>query len=357
MIIVTRPNVTEAELDHIRERVEAAGLRTHLSRGERRTIVGCIGDESLLEGVALRSLPGVESVTPVLRPYKRASIDFAAAKTIVSVGGAASFGAQAVAIIAGPCSVEGSAMLRETAVSVKKAGASMLRGGAFKPRTSPYSFQGMGIEGLRILAETRAETGLPVVTEVLDTRDVDIVAEHADMLQVGARNMQNFALLAELGRVQRPVLLKRGISATVTELLMAAEYIMAHGNNDVVLCERGIRTFETATRNTLDVSAIPVIKRESHLPIIVDPSHAGGDADLVAPLAFAAIAAGADGLIIEVHPDPESALSDGDQSLTLPAFDALMTRIGPFVLAAGRTLLAPSAGLPSDVRQELAQGW
>ncbi|MBA2687553.1 MAG: 3-deoxy-7-phosphoheptulonate synthase, partial [Gemmatimonadaceae bacterium] len=212
-------------------------------------------------------------------------------------------------------------------------------------------------EGLRILAETRAETGLPVVTEVLDTRDVDIVAEHADMLQVGARNMQNFALLAELGRVQRPVLLKRGISATVTELLMAAEYIMAHGNNDVVLCERGIRTFETATRNTLDVSAIPVIKRESHLPIIVDPSHAGGDADLVAPLAFAAIAAGADGLIIEVHPDPESALSDGDQSLTLPAFDALMTRIGPFVLAAGRTLLAPSAGLPSDVRQELAQGW
>ncbi len=357
MIIVTRPNVTEAELDHIRERVEAAGLRTHLSRGERRTIVGCIGDEELLEGVALRSLPGVESVTPVLRPYKRASIDFAAAKTIVSVGGAASFGGQTVAIVAGPCSVEGSAMLRETAVSVKKAGASMLRGGAFKPRTSPYSFRGMGVEGLRILAEARAETGLPVVTEVLDTRDVDTVAEHADMLQVGARNMQNFALLAELGRVQRPVLLKRGISATVTELLMAAEYIMAHGNNDVVLCERGIRTFETATRNTLDVSAIPVIKRESHLPIIVDPSHAGGDADLVAPLAFAAIAAGADGLIIEVHPDPESALSDGDQSLTLPAFDALMTRIGPFVVAAGRTLLAPSAGLPSDVRQELAQGW
>ncbi len=357
MIIVTRPNVTEAELDHIRERVEAAGLRTHLSRGERRTIVGCIGDESLLEGVALRSLPGVESVTPVLRPYKRASIDFAAAKTIVSVGGAASFGGQTVAIIAGPCSVEGSAMLRETAMSVKKAGASMLRGGAFKPRTSPYSFRGMGVEGLRILAETRAETGLPVVTEVLDTRDVDIVAEHADMLQVGARNMQNFALLAELGRVQRPILLKRGISATVTELLMAAEYIMAHGNNDVVLCERGIRTFETATRNTLDVSAIPVIKRESHLPIIVDPSHAGGDADLVAPLAFAAIAAGADGLIIEVHPDPESALSDGDQSLTLPAFDALMARIGPFVLAAGRTLSAPSAGLASDVRQELAQVW
>ncbi len=357
MIIVTRPNVTEVELDHIRERVEAAGLRTHLSRGERRTIVGCIGDESLLEGVALRSLPGVESVTPVLRPYKRASIDFAAARTIVSVGGAASFGGQSVVIVAGPCSVEGSAMLRETAVSVKKAGASMLRGGAFKPRTSPYSFRGMGIEGLRILAETRAETGLPVVTEVLDTRDVDVVAEHADMLQVGARNMQNFALLAELGRVQRPVLLKRGISATVTELLMAAEYIMAHGNNDVVLCERGIRTFETATRNTLDVSAIPVIKRESHLPIIVDPSHAGGDADLVAPLAFAAIAAGADGLIIEVHPDPESALSDGDQSLTLPAFDALMTRIGPFVVAAGRTLSAPSAGHPSTARQEPAQAW
>jgi 3-deoxy-7-phosphoheptulonate synthase len=340
MIIVTRSNITEAELDHIRERIESAGLKTHLSRGVERTIVGCIGDESLLASLPLRSLPGVESVMPVLRPYRRASIDFAASRTIVQVGRSASFGGEAVSIIAGPCSVESRDMLRQTAVAVKRAGATVLRGGAFKPRTSPYSFQGLGAQALEILSETRAMTGLPVVTEVLDTRHVDAVAEHADMLQVGARNMQNFALLAELGRVQRPVLLKRGLSATITELLMAAEYIMAHGNSQVVLCERGIRTFETATRNTLDVSAVPVIKRESHLPVIVDPSHAGGDADLVLPLALAAIAAGADGLIVEVHPDPESALSDGDQSLTIPAFEVLMNRIRPVAAAVDRLMEA-----------------
>jgi 3-deoxy-7-phosphoheptulonate synthase len=338
MIIVTRANITERELDHIRERIEAAGLKTHLSRGERRTIIGCIGDETLLESVPLKTLPGVESVMPVLRPYKRASIDFAAARTIVNAGFGASFGGETISIIAGPCSVENRAMLRETAVAVRNAGASMLRGGAYKPRTSPYSFQGLGIEGLKILAETRAETGLPVVTEVLDTRHVELVAEHADMLQVGARNMQNFALLSELGRVQRPVLLKRGLSSTISELLMAAEYVMAHGNSQIVLCERGIRTFETMTRNTLDISAIPVIKRESHLPIIVDPSHAGGDSDLVLPLSLAAIAAGADGLIVEVHPDPEFALSDGDQSLTIPAFDDLMTKLSPLVEATGRKM-------------------
>lgn len=338
MIIVTRSNITEQELDHIRERIEAAGLRTHISRGEQRTIIGCIGDESRLQEIPLRSLPGVENVMPVLRPYKRASIDFAAERTVVDVGLGASFGGEQVSIIAGPCSVEGSAMLRETAIAVKNSGASMLRGGAFKPRTSPYSFQGLGAEALRILSDIRREIGIPVVTEVLDTRHVDLVAEHADMLQVGARNMQNFALLAELGRVQRPVLLKRGLSATIAELLMAAEYIMAHGNNQVVVCERGIRTFETATRNTLDISAIPVIKRESHLPVIVDPSHAGGVADLVLPLALAAVAAGADGLIIEVHPDPESALSDGDQSLTIDAFDKLMGRLTPLVAAVGRSM-------------------
>jgi 3-deoxy-7-phosphoheptulonate synthase len=338
MIIVTRANITEAELDHIRERIEGAGLKTHLSRGEQRTIVGCIGDEALLESIPLKSLPGVESVMPVLRPYKRASIDFAAARTIVNAGQGASFGSDTIAIIAGPCSVENRGMLLDTAVAVKNAGATMLRGGAFKPRTSPYSFQGLGVDALKLLAETRTETGLPVVTEVLDTRHVDVVAEYADMLQVGARNMQNFALLAELGRVQRPVLLKRGLSATVTELLMAAEYIMAHGNSQVVVCERGIRTFETATRNTLDVSAIPVIKRESHLPVIVDPSHAGGDADLVEPLSLAAIAAGADGLIVEVHPDPECALSDGDQSLTFESFSSLMNRLSPIVRAVGRRL-------------------
>ncbi len=334
MIIITRPDISDDELDHIRERVEAAGLHTHLSRGEHRVIIGCIGDEARLEALPLRSMKGVESVMPVLKPYKLASREFAVNRTIVRIGERASIGDGTLTVIAGPCSVENRAMLRTTALSVQAAGATVLRGGAFKPRSSPYSFQGLGREALELLAEVRTETGLPVVTEVLDTRDVDLVAEHADMLQVGARNMQNFALLAELGRVQRPVLLKRGLSATISELLMAAEYIMAHGNHAIVLCERGIRTFERATRNTLDVSAIPVLKRETHLPVIVDPSHAGGDAALVAPLSFAAVAAGADGLIIEVHPDPERALSDGDQSLTLPAFAALMARLPAFAAAA-----------------------
>jgi phospho-2-dehydro-3-deoxyheptonate aldolase len=341
MIIVTRPQVTDAEIDHIRERIESIGMRTHLSRGEQRTIIGCIGDESLLEELPLRSLPGVESVTPVLKPYKLASREFAADRTVVRVGGReaqAAFGGNAVTVIAGPCSVESREMLSVTANAVRDAGATMLRGGAFKPRTSPYAFQGLGGEALRLLAEIRAETGLPVVTEVMDPRQIDLVAEHADMMQVGARNMQNFSLLAELGRVRRPILLKRGLSATIKEVLMAAEYIMANGNHDVVLCERGIRTFETATRNTLDVAAIPVLKRESHLPVIVDPSHAGGDAALVAPLAFAAIAAGADGLIVEVHPEPECALSDGDQSLAPPAFAEMMEQLGAFITASGRTL-------------------
>jgi 3-deoxy-7-phosphoheptulonate synthase len=341
MIIITRANVSDAEIDHIRERIESVGMRTHLSRGESRTIIGCIGDESLLQELPLRSLPGVESVMPVLKPYKLASREFAVDRTVVHVGGRdahAAFGGSAITVIAGPCSVENREMLATSAALVRRAGASMLRGGAFKPRTSPYAFQGLGVEALRLLAEVRAETGLPVVTEVMDTRQVDLVAEHADMLQVGARNMQNFALLAELGRVQRPVLLKRGLSATIKELLMAAEYIMANGNHNVVLCERGIRTYETATRNTLDIGAIPVLKRESHLPVIVDPSHAGGDASLVAPLAFAAIAAGADGLIVEVHPDPECALSDGDQSLAPPAFAKMMEQLGAFAAAAGRSL-------------------
>jgi 3-deoxy-7-phosphoheptulonate synthase len=345
MIIVTKSDVTDAEIDHIRERIESLGMRTHLSRGERRTIIGCIGDESLLDEVPLRSLPGVESVTPVLKPYKLASREFAADRTVVRVGGRdarAEFGGPAISVIAGPCSVEGRDMLLSTARDVRQAGASMLRGGAFKPRTSPYAFQGLGEQALRLLVEVRAATGLPVVTEVMDTRQVDLVAEHADMLQVGARNMQNFSLLAELGRVRRPVLLKRGLSATVKELLMAAEYIMANGNHDVVLCERGIRTYETATRNTLDIAAIPVLKRESHLPVIVDPSHAGGDAELVAPLAFAAIAAGADGLIVEVHPDPERALSDGDQSLAPTGFASLMKSLEAFAAAAGRHIGAPT---------------
>ena len=342
MIIITTPDVTAEQLDHIRERVEGLGLRTHISRGEHRTIVGCIGDDSVLEDIPLLSLPGVASVTPVLKPYKLASREFAAGPTAVRVADArgSTFGGRALVVIAGPCSVESAAMLLETARSVGRAGANMLRGGAFKPRTSPYAFQGLGKTALQILADVRKETGLSVVTEVLDTRHVDMVAEYADILQVGARNMQNFALLSELGRIQRPVLLKRGLSATITELLMAAEYIMSHGNREVILCERGIRSFDASmTRNTLDVAAVPVLKRETHLPVIVDPSHAAGRADLVAPLSFAAVAAGADGLIVEVHPNPETALSDGDQSLTLSAFDDLMRNLAPFAAATGRTLL------------------
>lgn len=346
MIIVTRSGITESELDHIRERIEGLGMRTHISRGERRTIVGCIGDEALLDEVPLLSLPGVESVTPILKPYKLASREFAAEPTVVRVGDAhnTEIGGRGLTVIAGPCSVEGEAMLWETARYVRRAGARLLRGGAFKPRTSPYSFRGLGMEALELLRQVRDELGLPVVTEVMDTRQVDMVAEHADMLQVGARNMQNFALLAELGRIQRPVLLKRGLSATVRELLMAAEYIMDRGNRDVVLCERGIRTFETATRNTLDVGAIPVLKTETHLPIIVDPSHAAGRASLVAPLAFAAVAAGADGLIVEVHPEPERALSDGDQSLDFDQFDTLMDGLAAYARAAGRPLDLALAG-------------
>ncbi|MFN2602284.1 MAG: 3-deoxy-7-phosphoheptulonate synthase [Gemmatimonadaceae bacterium] len=345
MVIITNPGITEEQLDHIREYVEARGMRTMISRGERQTIVGCIGDDDVLREMALHRLPGVQAVVPIMKPYKLANVQFTARRTEVRVGDAPEQvigGGDAIAVIAGPCSVENRTMLLETAVGVRDAGAIMLRGGAFKPRTSPYSFQGLGLEALEMLAEVRAETGLPIVTEVMDTRQVEVVAQHADMLQVGARNMQNFALLAEVGRAQRPVLLKRGLSATIEELLMAAEYIMVNGGRDVVLCERGMRTFETATRNTLDIAAIPVLKRETHLPVIVDPSHAGGLADLVAPLAFAAIAAGADGLIVEVHPTPETALSDGDQSLTLDAFSDLMQRLVPFAEAAGRSLAVPS---------------
>jgi 3-deoxy-7-phosphoheptulonate synthase len=345
MIIVTRAGVTDAELDHIREHVEALGLRTHLSRGVERTIIGCIGEEGVLREHALQILPGVESVHPVTKPYKLAAREFSVESTIVRVGDGPgqSVGGRELAIIAGPCSVESREMLWETAYAVQGAGAGMLRGGAFKPRTSPYAFQGMKEEGLKLLRQVRAETGMPTVSEVMDPRHVELMAEYVDVLQIGARNMQNFSLLSEVGRVQRPILLKRGLSGTVKELLMAAEYIMAQGNRDVILCERGIRTYETATRNTLDVAVIPVLKKETHLPVMVDPSHAGGRADLVAPLSFAAIAAGADGLIIEVHPCPEKAVSDGDQSLTPDAFAVLMGQLRAFADAAGRTMAPAGA--------------
>jgi 3-deoxy-7-phosphoheptulonate synthase len=305
--------------------------------GEWRTIIGCIGDEELLREVPLLAIPGVEEVMPVLKPYKLAAREFAADPTEVR-GGSARFGGCSFTVVAGPCSVENEDMLRETATMIRDAGATVLRAGAFKPRTSPYSFRGLGEAALRALSETRRETGLPVVTEVMDTRQIEVVAEHADMLQIGARNMQNFSLLTEVGRTHRPVLLKRGPSATITDLLLAAEYIMSQGNMHVVLCERGIRTFETATRNTFDVSAIPVLKRETHLPVIAAPSHGGGRRDLVAPLAFAAIAAGADGIIVEVHPCPERALSDGDQSLDFSEFSAMMERLDAFAEVVGRPL-------------------
>ncbi|HEX7049000.1 MAG TPA: 3-deoxy-7-phosphoheptulonate synthase [Longimicrobiales bacterium] len=341
IIITTRAGLTDAELDGIRERVEASGARTHLSRSRRRVVIGCSGDAAL-DPAELRVLPGVEGVATVARPYRLAARESTAGPSIVRVGDedGTAVGGRTLAIIAGPCSVEGRRMLRRTARQVRRAGATMLRGGAFKPRTSPYAFQGLGEEALGMLSEVRAATGLPVVTEVLDPRQVECVAEHADVLQIGARNMQNFPLLAEVGRIRRPVLLKRGPSATIRELLLAAEYVLAQGNRDVILCERGIRTFGMETRNTLDIAAVPVLKAETHLPVIVDPSHAGGRADLVAPLAFAAVAAGADGLIIEVHPEPATALSDGEQSLTPRAFAALMRRLRPFAEAAGRSLAA-----------------
>ena len=337
MILVTRKGITEEELDHIRERVESLGLRTHVSRGETLTVVGCIGDEGRLQHVPLLSIPGVVAAHPVMKPYKLASREFAADPTTIPLGGV-EVGGRGVVVVAGPCSVEGGGMLHETAARVRSAGAHGIRGGAFKPRSSPYSFQGMGEPGLELLVNVRETHGLPVVTEVMDTRQVEMVAGYADVLQIGTRNMQNFNLLTEVGRVQRPVLLKRGMSATIKDLLMSAEYIMQQGNSQVILCERGIRTFETITRNTFDLAAIPVLKKETHLPVIADPSHAGGRRDLVAALGFAAIAAGADGLLVEVHPDPESAWSDGDQSLDFGEFERMMGQLVPFAEAAGRTL-------------------
>jgi len=300
-------------------------------------VIGCIGDEARLQEVPLLSIPGVETVHPVMKPYKLAAREFTADYTRVPFGGVEVGGAEVV-VIAGPCSVESRENTEDIANFIASRGARGLRGGAFKPRTSPYSFRGLGKEGLEILAEVREVVGLPVVTEVMDTRQVELVAEYADALQIGARNMQNFPLLTEVGRTHRPVLLKRGMSATVQDLLLAAEYVMSQGNMSVMLCERGIRTFETATRNTFDLAAIPLLKKETHLPVIADPSHGAGRRDLVHALSYAAVAAGADGLLVEVHPDPENALSDGEQTLSYPEFRELMEGLKPFAVAAGRRL-------------------
>lgn len=338
LIVVMQRDATEEQVGRVIARLEREGFTVHLSRGVARTIIGAVGDKTRVRPEVLEAMDGVERVVPILRPYKLAAREFKPEDTVVQVRNGVEVGGPAVQVIAGPCAVESFEQLLATAEAVKKAGATMLRGGAFKPRTSPYSFQGLEEEGLRLLAQVKAATGLPVVTEVMDPRAVPLVAEYADVLQVGARNMQNFNLLRELGAVRKPVLLKRGPSATVEEWILAAEYIMASGNGEVILCERGIRTFENATRNTLDLSAVPVVKRLSHLPVIVDPSHATGRWELVPPMALAAVAAGADGIMVEVHPNPSEALCDGPQSLNPETFYQLMRQLVRVAAAVGRTV-------------------
>jgi 3-deoxy-7-phosphoheptulonate synthase len=337
MIIVLRPDATKRQIDHIIDRVKKLGLKPMVSRGVERTIIGVIGEEDILRVQPLEAYPGVEKVMPILKPYKLVSREFKPGDTIIDLDGV-KIGGKKIVVMAGPCSVEDLENLMDVGKSVKASGALVLRGGAFKPRTSPYSFQGLGEEGLKYLKEVKNKTGLKIVTEVMDTRDVALVERYADILQIGARNMQNFNLLKEVGYSKKPALLKRGISSTIKEFLMSAEYILSNGNFNCVLCERGIRTFEDATRFTLDLSAVPVIKKLSHLPVIVDPSHGTGHWNLVSSMAKAAIAAGADGLIIEVHPNPEEAFSDGEQSLLPEKFEQLMKELRPVVKAVGREL-------------------
>ena len=337
MMIVMQENASVDDVERILERLENAGARGHVSSGDVVTVIAVMGELDVIAGLPLEAYPGVDKVLPLLRPYKLVSRDFRRSDTVIEVG-ETKVGGTHVALIAGPCSVETRDQLLDAARAAKEGGATMLRGGAFKPRTSPYAFQGLGVEGLKILAEARLATGLPIVTELMDPRHLDDVAAYSDIIQIGARNMQNFQLLSAVGEVDRPVLLKRGLAATIDELLMAAEYIAKEGNDRVILCERGIRTFETATRNTLDISAIPIIKQRSHLPVIVDPSHGAGKVDLVEPLSLAAIAAGADGLMIEMHPSPETALSDGAQSLDPVEFARVASRIRDIVSWAGKTL-------------------
>jgi 3-deoxy-7-phosphoheptulonate synthase len=328
MIIVLRPNSTQEQIDHIVQRIEELGLTAHLSRGTQRTIIGVIGDENKLQAQPLAAIPGVEQVLPILKPFKLASREFHAEDSAIPVGkGKVKIGGGFLGMIAGPCAVESYAVLDEIAGRVKSAGANILRGGAFKPRTSPYSFQGLGEEGLKILQDVGTKHGLPTVTEIMDPRQVEIVERYADMFQIGARNMQNFDLLKEVGQTRKPVLLKRSMSATVKDMLMSAEYVLAGGNLQVILCERGVRSFEDSTRNMLDMSAVPNVKGQSHLPIIVDPSHATGRPDLIPAMARAAVAAGADGVHIEVHSCPEKALSDGPQALLPDQYAKLMNEL------------------------------
>ncbi len=337
MIIVMKHQATSEEINAVIQHIETLGFQAHLSQGEERAVIGVIGDERPIEPDHFELLAGVERAVRVLHPFKLASRDFHPADSVFKINGA-SIGGAPVIVMAGPCSVESREQLRETAAAIKAHGAHILRGGAFKPRTSPYAFQGLGLKGLELLREARDEFHLPIVTEVLSPQEVTLVAQYADILQVGARNMQNFALLRAVGEIQKPVLLKRGMMSTLEELLMAAEYILAYGNSRVILCERGIRTFETATRNTFDINAIPVLKSLTHLPVIADPSHATGKWELVTPIARAAVAAGADGLIVEVHPDPKRALSDGAQSLTPEHFAQMISQVRRVAEAIGRTV-------------------
>jgi len=336
MIIVLKPGTTEQQIKYIVEKVKHLGLTPHISKGTQRTIIGVIGPEDTLRVTPLEVFPGVESVLPVLAPYKLVSREFKQGNSVINLGKGVKIGGKKIVVMAGPCAIEDTKTLKDIAVKVKKAGAVVLRGGAFKPRTSPYSFQGLGEDGLKIMRDVGSELGLVTITEVMDCRDVELVAGYVDILQIGARNMQNFNLLKEVGMVKKPVMLKRGMSSTIKELLMSAEYIASSGNLDIILCERGIRTFEDATRNTLDISAVPVIKQLSHLPVIVDPSHAAGKWGLVAPLSKAAVACGADGLIIEVHTHPEEAKSDGAQSLLPANFTKLLTELRRLAKVSGR---------------------
>jgi len=338
MIIVMRQGAAKKELNEVLKRIRDLGYKTHIIHGVERDVIGAIGDERGKARLqSLESLSGVEKVVPILKPYKLASREIKQEPTVIEVGGV-KIGGEGFVVIAGPCSVESRDQLIETATAVKKAGAHILRGGAYKPRTSPYSFQGMEEEGLKLLAEAREVTGLPVVTEIVNPADAELIAKYVDMFQVGARNVQNFALLKVLGQIDKPIFLKRGMMTTIEEFLMSAEYILAEGNRRVILCERGIRTFERATRNTLDISAVPVLKGMTHLPVVVDPSHAAGHWQYVLPLSKAAAAVGADGIMVEVHCRPEEAVSDGLQSLKPEKFRELMREINPFVRAAGRTL-------------------
>ncbi|MCX5779578.1 MAG: 3-deoxy-7-phosphoheptulonate synthase [Firmicutes bacterium] len=343
MVVVMNVDSTEEQIQIVNQRLDQLGFNTQMIRGVKRIVIGAVGDRPINDLRDLQQMPGVEKIVPIMKPYKLVSREGKQEDTVIDIRGV-KIGGNSITIIAGPCAVESREQLLTAARQVKAAGGHIIRGGAFKPRTSPYSFQGLEEEGLNILKDASLETGLPVVTEVIDEHSLHLALDYVDLIQIGARNMQNFRLLKAAGQIDKPILLKRGMSATIEEWLMAAEYIMSGGNSRVILCERGIRTFETATRNTLDLSAVPMVKRLSHLPVIVDPSHATGDRGLVLPMSLAAIAAGADGLILEMHPEPAKALSDGPQSLTPQGLEQVMTQLHLLAPALGRKLLSPKEG-------------